>query len=131
MRQTTVAKLEAGAKPLRLNEVAAMAAYFEVSVESLWQEGGEILNEHEIAVLLEEIAGLDVMRAKGVEAAQGASAVVRQASVDLDEAQATLVRTATIRRIMDERLAAAQAADAQQMAADNHTQRRIERLRDK
>jgi hypothetical protein len=35
MHQTTVAKLEAGAKPLRLNEVAAIGAYFGVPVESL------------------------------------------------------------------------------------------------
>jgi transcriptional regulator with XRE-family HTH domain len=39
MHQVTVAQLEAGAKPLRLNEVAAIAAYFDVPVESLWQEG--------------------------------------------------------------------------------------------
>jgi transcriptional regulator with XRE-family HTH domain len=43
MNQMTVAKLEAGATPLRLNEVAAIAAYFEVPVESLWQDGAEIL----------------------------------------------------------------------------------------
>jgi len=47
MRQTTVAKLEAGAKPLRLNEVAAIAAYFDVPVESLWYDGRGILNKHE------------------------------------------------------------------------------------
>jgi len=43
MHQVTVAQLEAGVKPLRLNEVAAIAAYFEVPVESLWQGGGETL----------------------------------------------------------------------------------------
>jgi transcriptional regulator with XRE-family HTH domain len=37
MHQTTVAKLEAGSKPLRLNEVAAIAHYFDVPVESLWE----------------------------------------------------------------------------------------------
>jgi transcriptional regulator with XRE-family HTH domain len=42
MHQVTVAQLEAGVKPLRLNEVAAIAAYFEVPVESLWQEGAEL-----------------------------------------------------------------------------------------
>jgi hypothetical protein len=129
MHQTTVAKLEA--KPLRLNEVAAMGAHFAVPVESLWPEGGAVLNEHEIAVLLEEIAGYDVTRAKAIEGAQRASAVVRQASIDLAEAQATVVRTAKARKILDERLAAAQAADAEQMAADHHTQQRIERLRGK
>jgi len=44
MRQMTVADLEAGARPLRLNEVAAIATYFEVPVESLWQDGGETVN---------------------------------------------------------------------------------------
>ena len=44
MNQMTVAELEAGAKPLRLNEVAAMAAYFEVPMDSLWQDGAETLN---------------------------------------------------------------------------------------
>jgi len=38
MHQMTVAQLEAGAKPLRLNEVAAIAAYFDVPLESLWHE---------------------------------------------------------------------------------------------
>lgn len=45
MNQMTVAKLEAGARPLRLNEVAAIAAYFEVPIESLWQDAAEILNK--------------------------------------------------------------------------------------
>jgi DNA-binding XRE family transcriptional regulator len=44
MNQVTVAELEDGAKPVRLNEVAAMAAFFEVPVESLWQDGAELLN---------------------------------------------------------------------------------------
>lgn len=44
MSRATVAELEAGAKSLRLNEVAAIAAYFGVPVESLWQEGAEILS---------------------------------------------------------------------------------------
>jgi transcriptional regulator with XRE-family HTH domain len=42
MHQLTVARLEAGVKPLRLNEVAAIAAYFELPVEALWQVGDEI-----------------------------------------------------------------------------------------
>lgn len=41
MQQRTVAKLEAGAKPLRLNEIAAIAAYFDVPIESLWQDAGQ------------------------------------------------------------------------------------------
>jgi transcriptional regulator with XRE-family HTH domain len=44
MHHMTVAQLEAGVKPLRLNEVAAIAAYFELPVEALWQAGGEILS---------------------------------------------------------------------------------------
>jgi len=131
MHQTTVAKLEAGAKPLRLNEVAAIGAYFGVPVESLWQEGGQVLTEHEVAVLREEIAGCDVRHARAIDAAQRASAVVRQASSDLGEAQATVVRTARMRKILAERLAVAQAADAEQVSADYYTRQRVERLRDK
>lgn len=41
MHQMTVAQLEAGVKPLRLNEVAAIAAYFELPVEALWRQGGD------------------------------------------------------------------------------------------
>ena len=37
MSTMAVSELEAGTRPLRLNEVAAIAAYFEVAVESLWQ----------------------------------------------------------------------------------------------
>ncbi len=44
MNRATVAELESGAKALRLNEVAAIAAYFGVPVESLWQEDAEILS---------------------------------------------------------------------------------------
>jgi hypothetical protein len=40
-----------------------------VPVESLWPEGGAVRNEHELAVLLEVIAGYDVTRAKAIEAA--------------------------------------------------------------
>ena len=55
MHQTTVAKLEAGSKPLRLNEVAAIAAYFEVPIESLWEKTGETINEHEVALKEREL----------------------------------------------------------------------------
>jgi len=82
MHYTTVAQLEVGARPLRLNEVAALAALFQVPIESLWQKGGETLNEHELA-------------------------------------------------FQDERLAASQAADAEQMTAAYYTEERRERLRDK
>jgi transcriptional regulator with XRE-family HTH domain len=53
MHQMTVAQLEAGAKPLRLNEVAAIAAYFDVPVESLWQEGSGTfsgIDDHRLGV---------------------------------------------------------------------------------
>jgi len=52
MSEATVALMEAGSRQLRLNEVAAIAAYFVVPVESLWQSGGEILKEHERVFLL-------------------------------------------------------------------------------
>jgi len=52
MSEATVALMEAGSRQLRLNEVAAIAAYFVVPVESLWQPGGEILREHERVFLL-------------------------------------------------------------------------------
>ena len=44
IHRMAVAQLEKGARPLRLNEVAVIAAYFEVPVESLWQDGGEPLD---------------------------------------------------------------------------------------
>jgi transcriptional regulator with XRE-family HTH domain len=44
MHRAAVAELEEGAKPLRLNEVAVLAAYFEVPLESLWQAGGQTLS---------------------------------------------------------------------------------------
>lgn len=37
----TVAQFEAGVKPLRLNEVAAIAAYFELPIEALWRQAGD------------------------------------------------------------------------------------------
>jgi transcriptional regulator with XRE-family HTH domain len=55
MHQTTVAKLEAGSKPLRLNEVAAIAAYFEVPIEWLWETTTEMLDEREEATRQQEI----------------------------------------------------------------------------
>lgn len=45
MSESVVAKLEAGAKPLRLNEIAAIAAYFEVPLESLWEGDGELVDK--------------------------------------------------------------------------------------
>jgi transcriptional regulator with XRE-family HTH domain len=49
MHYTTVAQLEVGARPLRLNEVAAIAALFEVPIESLWEKDALVLNERETA----------------------------------------------------------------------------------
>lgn len=40
--QTTLSKVEAGDKPLRLNEAAAIASYFDVPVESLWEATEEV-----------------------------------------------------------------------------------------
>lgn len=45
VQREAVARLEAGTKPLRLNEVAAIALYFEVPIEFLWRDSGEIPNE--------------------------------------------------------------------------------------
>jgi transcriptional regulator with XRE-family HTH domain len=42
IHQITVAKLESGAKPVRLNDIAAIAAYVEVPIEALWQDDAEM-----------------------------------------------------------------------------------------
>jgi transcriptional regulator with XRE-family HTH domain len=59
MHQTTVAKLEAGSKPLRLNEIATIAAYFEVPPESLWEGSMAILRERSVAVVLAELSEVE------------------------------------------------------------------------
>ena len=64
MHHSTVAQLEGGARPLRLNEVAAIAAFFRVPIESLWERGGKVLNEGETAA---EDARLANARAAGAE----------------------------------------------------------------
>jgi transcriptional regulator with XRE-family HTH domain len=56
MRHSSVSRLEAGEKPLRLNEVAAIAAYFEVPMESLWQDAAEISDVRLMAERAEESA---------------------------------------------------------------------------
>lgn len=50
MHYTTVAQVEVGARPLRLNEVAALAALFRVPIESLWQERAQTPDEREAEV---------------------------------------------------------------------------------
>jgi transcriptional regulator with XRE-family HTH domain len=57
MLHSCVSQLEAGEKPLRLNEVAAIAAYFEVPIESLWQDAAEISDERLLAERNAESAG--------------------------------------------------------------------------
>ena len=47
MHYTTVAQVEVGARPLRLNEVAALAALFQVPIESLWQKRAEAPDDRE------------------------------------------------------------------------------------
>ncbi len=47
MQQTTVARLEAGARPIRLNEVAAMAHVFDVHPSALWRMDEEPLTVEE------------------------------------------------------------------------------------
>jgi transcriptional regulator with XRE-family HTH domain len=56
MLHSCVSQLEAGEKPLRLNEVAAIAAYFEVPIEALWQDAAEISDERLLAERNEESA---------------------------------------------------------------------------
>jgi transcriptional regulator with XRE-family HTH domain len=94
MHQTTVAKLEAGSKPLRLNEVTAIAAYFEVPIESLWEESGEILNVNEVAELLREslvaetaLAMAHSMFAEAVEQVSMATAMANKAGEDRRKAE--------------------------------------------
>jgi transcriptional regulator with XRE-family HTH domain len=45
MDEVTVLELESGEKPLRLNEIAVIAAYFEVPIQSLWRDDADIANE--------------------------------------------------------------------------------------
>ena len=53
LTQTTVAKLERGARPIRLNEVAALADIFGVPVSDLvGGDEGMLVNEHEQAALI-------------------------------------------------------------------------------
>ena len=94
MHQTTVAKLEAGSKPLRLNEIATIAAYFEVPPASLWEESMAILRERSIAVVLAEISEVEAaMEAANVaiielvRKAQLASELVNKVEDDLREAK--------------------------------------------
>jgi transcriptional regulator with XRE-family HTH domain len=68
MPDTSVARLEAGARPLRLNEVAAIAALFTVPIESLWERGGKVLSERETAAQAERPAP-----AHAADAEQGAA----------------------------------------------------------
>jgi transcriptional regulator with XRE-family HTH domain len=45
MDERTVLELESGEKPLRLNEIAVIAAYFNVPIQSLWRDDAEIAHE--------------------------------------------------------------------------------------
>jgi len=62
MHHTTVALVEGGARPLRLNEVAALAALFQVPIASLWQERAETPAERGTEVQDEREAELQDMR---------------------------------------------------------------------
>lgn len=117
MHQTTVAKLEAGSKPLRLNEVAAIAAYSEVPIESLWEETGEILNEHEVAVMVREIMAVEAATEQARESLERASAEVERLNREYKhvaeahhEAESNMVNARRRQKVLDERLAMAQAA---------------------
>ena len=56
LHQTTIAKLEAGKRPIRVNEVVALADVFSVPVlDLLPDEVGMIVNQDELAMLAREI----------------------------------------------------------------------------
>jgi transcriptional regulator with XRE-family HTH domain len=61
MHQTTVAKLEAGGRPIRLNEAAAIAEVFGVSLWDLVHGEGpqELVNQHPQAVALRQMSKLE------------------------------------------------------------------------
>jgi transcriptional regulator with XRE-family HTH domain len=67
MSEIEVAELEAGRKPLRLNEIAAIATYFEVPILSLWQDAAETAHELLSAV---EAADAEVQRVTAAYYAQ-------------------------------------------------------------
>lgn len=57
LHQSTVAKLEAGKRPIRVNELVALASVFNVAVADLLPiEPGMTLNQDELAVKAREIA---------------------------------------------------------------------------
>jgi transcriptional regulator with XRE-family HTH domain len=110
MHQTTVAKLEAGSKPLRLNEVAAIAAYFEVPIESLWK--WSVLEQLEDEGLLTTIAltKADLANAREesarAQAAQDEAAQASKAAGEKEHEAANDRRVAILRqKELAERLA--------------------------
>lgn len=107
MHQTTVAKLEGAGRPIRLNEVQALANIFGVSPADLFEEDAFVQNEHELAVAAREV--------------QRASAAFAEAERTAEEAQAVLSRAAaeaaTVRALVEDRRAAAAAAEARLAAA--------------
>lgn len=102
MHQTTVAKLENGSRPIRLNEVQALADIFGVSPGDLFEEDTSVQNEHEVAVAAREV--------------QRASAALAEAARAMDAAASASIRAGVERAAADalfeERRAAAAAAEA-------------------
>jgi transcriptional regulator with XRE-family HTH domain len=105
MHQTTVAKLEAGSKPLRLNEVLAIAAYFEVPIESLWEESGDVVSEYEVADLLRETLIADGLLAKANAAFRRSVAQATSATVMANTAGEDRRKAEVRKRFLAARLA--------------------------
>lgn len=78
MHQTTVAKLEAAERPIRVNELAALAVFFDVPVDALW------LSDDEVDAELREALAV-VQRSREREAAlrqANEAAVARQVAAE-------------------------------------------------
>ena len=101
MHQTTVAKLEGAARPIRLNEVQALANIFGVSPADLFEDAF-VQNEHELAVAAREVQRASAALA---EAEQTVNRARMEAAVAQDHAARAVSELA-------ERRAAAAAAEA-------------------
>lgn len=91
LHQTTVAKLEAGTRPLRLNDVGALAAFFDVPIESLWQSEDVVDEELREALAKVHEMGKRALAAKRAsetasERAKVAAEVAHLAREDLEAA---------------------------------------------
>jgi hypothetical protein len=83
-----------GPKPLRINEVAAIAAYCNAPIQSLWEAAAVILNEHELGVLMSEVAAAKVAFGETYAEIQTAKGVVAEAAENSESAMAACVKAA-------------------------------------